>query len=231
MSTAASASTARAPVRAASTAPRCMAAIWSALHAQRVTHGPGEADRAAVPAGSNPDAAPGEPGAAQIPTVRTHRNRHDSHSRSIGPDGTSTRPLRHPPIGAGTASLRRAGDREQPPRPSPVCAVIRAWLNRSGQRAPGFGPGQQPVVTDPPRVDPDAGTLGREHAPGAVRLELRSRPTEHLRPPDRRRLNAEWPPRRCAPRPPGRRSDHRTARAVSDRHRCQVAPDPGCGSH
>jgi len=38
------------------------------------------------------------------------------------------------------------------------------------QRAPGFGPGEQPVVTDLPRVDPDAGTLGREHAPCAVRL-------------------------------------------------------------
>ena len=201
-----------------------MAAIWSGcLAAHRIPQRPGKPDGAAVPAGGHPDATPGEARPAQVPTVRTHRNRRDS------PRGRSARRARWPDpratqrIGGGTTGAAQRLIANNRRVPSPVCAVIRAWLSRSGQRAPGLGPGEQPAVADLPRVDPDAGALGREHAPGAVRLTPISSRSAPVRPQDRRRPRARMASAsvcasitRAAVRSP-------TASAVSDRQRCQVA--------
>ena len=138
--TAASASTQRAPVRTASTAPRCMAAIWSGslmLNASRMVL-------------ARPTAPPYQHAATPMPPqAKPGRRRYQPSGppesagqsvRSIGPDGTSASPLAtHPSSVACTPAPRRsmANNRRVP---LPVWAVISAWLSRAASEHQGLVP-------------------------------------------------------------------------------------------
>ncbi|MEP7736025.1 hypothetical protein ABKW28_00100 [Nocardioides sp. 31GB23] len=131
---------------------------------------PGQPDRAAVPDGGHPDAAPGEAVPLEVPAGGADRRHRGALDLDRGAHHVG-QAAGHPALGVLTRAHRRVAQVE---REEPAGAVVDPGGDQrvaevGGERAPGLGALQQPALAVGTRDEAHARALGGEDAPGGAR--------------------------------------------------------------